>query len=407
MLHTSICSFFFSLFLQIVLITHSLSPVAAQEGGPVGFAAGTTGGGNARPEVPPNIQVLKAWLADKVPRVILIDKVFDFSDSEGNVTGPGCSIWPQCSNGAKTQVAIDFRGWCGQQKNARHMTVNYRKAAMTPLVIGSNKSLLGVGAKGVIRGKGVVINRPDRNVIIRNIHFTDMNAFAVWGGDAITLNGANQVWIDHCTFNLIGRQMISTGGSFPNAGITISNNHFDGKTPWSTDCLGQHYWTVILGGIGDQITFTENCYISTSGRSPKLGAVPNTKVFSHSFNNYHEATLGQTVEVTFGGTLINEGDVFDSAAPADPHQGNTETGGALFAPFTAQEAQPCLATLGRSCVPNLVTNQPPGKSLFKWDVNRMALNAARMFPAVRTARVEPASAVASRKMAQCGVGRMR
>ncbi|EGG04771.1 family 1 polysaccharide lyase [Melampsora larici-populina 98AG31] len=405
MLNTSIWNFFFSLFLHIFLITHSLSPVSAG-GKPVGFGAAVTGGGNARPVAPANIGELKAWLADHVPRVILIDRVFDFADSEGNVTGPGCSIWPQCSNGALTQVAIDFRGWCGQQKNARHLTVNYRKAAMTPLVIGSNKSLLGVGAKGVIRGKGVVINKPDRNVIIRNIHFTDMNPFAVWGGDSITLNGATDVWIDHCTFSLIGRQMISTGGSFPNSGITISNNHFVGKTPWSTDCLGQHYWTVILGGIGDQITLAENCYVSTSGRSPKLGAVANTRVFSHSFNNYHDATLGQAVEVTRGGTLIVEGDVFDRTAPADPHQAFTETGGALFAPFTPQEAQACQGALGRVCVPNLISRPPPGKAPFKFDVNPAALNAARVLPAVKTAHVQPASAIASRKMSQCGIGKI-
>ncbi|KAH9817311.1 family 1 polysaccharide lyase [Melampsora americana] len=329
-----------------------------------------TRGGNLRGVVPENIQILKSWLSDNVPRVILIDKVFDFSDSEGNTTGPGCSIWPECSNGAKTQVAIDFRGWCSQQQNARHLTVNYRKAAMTPLVIGSNKSLLGVGSKGVIKGKG------------SNVHFTDMNPFAVWGGDAITLNGATDVWIDHCTFSLIGRQMISTGGSFANAGITISNNHFVGKTPWSTDCRGQHYWTVLLGGIGDEITLADN------------------------FNNYHEATLGQAVEVSHGGSLIVEGDVFESAGPADPHQAFAETGGALFAPFTPQEAQACQGTLGRVCVPNLISKPPPGKAPFKFDVNPAALNAARSLPAVKMAHVEPASAIVSRKMSHCGIGKI-
>lgn len=48
-----------------------------------------------------------------------------------------------------------------------------------------------------------------------------------------------QVWIDHCTFSNIGRQMIVAGGTSPgegNSGITISNNLFSGKTKWSARC---------------------------------------------------------------------------------------------------------------------------------------------------------------------------
>lgn len=397
------CNSFFSLFLHLFLIIHSVASQGPPHAKPVGFGAAVTGGGNAKAAAPPNIQTLKAWLADATPRVILIDKLFDFTDSEGNTTGPGCSVWPECKNGGKVQVAIDFRGWCGQQKNAKRTTVNYRKAPMTPLVINSNKSLLGVGAKGVIKGKGVVINKPAKNIIIRNIVITYLNPFAVWGGDAITLNGATDVWIDHCTISLIGRQMISSGSSGPNAGITISANHFVGKTPWSTDCLGQHYWTIILGGAGDKITIADNCFIATGGRSPKLGATGTTRVFAHSFNNYHGQTRGQAVEVGPGGTLLLEGDVFEDSAPANSGQANMQlSGGALFAPVSPQEAGPCQAALGRACPPNSA-----GKGGYKFATNAAVLNAAKAHPAVKGARVQPAAAIAQRKSSQCGVGKIK
>lgn len=35
------------------------------------------------------------------------------------------------------------------------------------------------------------------NVIIQNIHITELNPEYVWGGDAITLDGTDMVWIDH------------------------------------------------------------------------------------------------------------------------------------------------------------------------------------------------------------------
>ncbi|KAH9817312.1 family 1 polysaccharide lyase [Melampsora americana] len=402
-------SFFFFFFFLHFDFSSSASPQK-----PIGFGTSVTGGGNAKPAAPPNIQILKTWLSDPTPRVILIDKLFDFTDSEGNTTGPGCAVWPECKNGGKVQVAIDFRGWCGQQKGAKRITVNHRKAAITPLVIGSNKSLLGVGAKGVIKGKGVVINKPSKN----NIAITYLNPFAVWGGDAITLNGATDVNIyiniqvliqrfgfDHCTISLIGRQMLSSGGNFPNAGITVSANHFVGKTPWSTDCRGQHYWTIILGGQGDQMTLADNCFMSTGGRSPKLGVGTNSKVFVHSFNNYHSGTRGQAVEVSHGGTMIIEGDVFEDSGPANPGQASAQVGGALFAPFTPQEAQSCQASLGRACLPS-ITIKPPSGASFKFAANAAALNGARSFPAVKGARVQPAASVSQRKMSQCGVGKI-
>jgi hypothetical protein len=53
---------------------------------PFGFGAKVTGGGNAIPQTPKNIAELQAWLTDKVPRVILINRVYDFTTSSGNVT---------------------------------------------------------------------------------------------------------------------------------------------------------------------------------------------------------------------------------------------------------------------------------------------------------------------------------
>ena len=64
-------------------------------------------------------------------------------------------------------------------------------------VVQSNKSLVGQGSAGVIKGKGVYMANGVKNIIIQNVHFTEINPQYVWGGDAISIAGADMIWIDH------------------------------------------------------------------------------------------------------------------------------------------------------------------------------------------------------------------
>jgi len=45
--------------------------------------------------------------------------------------------------------------------------VSYDKAGIAGINVGSNKSIVGVGSKGVIRGKGLRIANGAKNVIIQ------------------------------------------------------------------------------------------------------------------------------------------------------------------------------------------------------------------------------------------------
>jgi pectin lyase len=72
-------------------------------------------------------------------------------------------------------------------------------AGVLGITVKSNKSLLGSGSSGVIKGKGLRIVSGASNIIIQNIAITDINPKYVWGGDAITINNADMVWIDHVT----------------------------------------------------------------------------------------------------------------------------------------------------------------------------------------------------------------
>lgn len=370
---------------------------------PFGFGAQTTGGGNAPAQTPNSLEQLTSWLADSVPRVILIDRTFDFSDTEGNATETGCAPWPDCPSGNQVQHARDVVGWCSQHCEAGHsLPIHYRKAAISQITIASHKTLRGVGNKGVIKGKGFLIWRQN-NVIIQNIHITYLNPHLVWAGDAIVINGATNVWIDHCTFSYIGRQMI-VADLENNTGITLSNNHFQGKTEWSSNCYDKHYWTVLLSGHGDTITMANNCFDQTSGRSPKLGGTTGPRVDLHYYNNIHFQCRGQSLEIVTGGRMLAEGNLFQDISVDYPAQAQTELGGFGYVPFTTDEAAKCQEYLGRACVQNLEKNSQgqPGPVVF--GKTPSVLTDFEGVSYIKTANIRPASDLVNGTPGGCGFG---
>lgn len=127
--------------------------------------------------------------------MIKIDKTFNFIGSEGTVTEQGCRLNNgQCTaaNGGQDTIKT---GGC--DANEVPVTVTYDKASYLGMDVGSNKSIVGVGNKGILHGKGLRFKAGAKNVIIQNIHIDNLNPQYVWGGDAISLNNNDGVWIDH------------------------------------------------------------------------------------------------------------------------------------------------------------------------------------------------------------------
>lgn len=160
-----------------------------------GFAKGVTGGGSASPVYPKSNAELVSYLGDSSPRVIVLNKIFDFTGSEGSASGTGCAPW---GTGSACQLAINQNGWCDNyQQGTPKVSVSYDKAGILGIIVKSNKSLVGEGSKGGIKGKGLRLIGNVQNIIIQNIQITDINPKYVWGGDGITLDGTDMIWIDH------------------------------------------------------------------------------------------------------------------------------------------------------------------------------------------------------------------
>ncbi|KAF5607976.1 pectin lyase [Fusarium pseudoanthophilum] len=332
---------------SITTILAAAATASAQSvsGKAYGFAAGVTGGEGVA-VTPSSAEELATLLADDTPRVIYLDKEFDFT---GDVkTGAGCDR-KSCSASNGGQLYLGDLS-CGGDDNVAVSSITYDAAGPEPLPVGSNKSIIGNG-KAVLKGKGLSIKKGSKNVIVQGIEFTDINPGVVWGGDALELKGLNDgVWIDHCKFSKVGRMFIVS--HYDGSRLTISNSEFDGVTDTSASCNGNHYWTMMFYGEGDQVTLDRNHFHDVAGRAPKLGE-PGTNGYFHATNNYFQNMKGHAFDAYQGANAIIEGNVFDGVDTPI-----TKEAASVSTLFVADEsgASACQSALGRACVPNSATS---------------------------------------------------
>ncbi|KAJ4320872.1 hypothetical protein N0V94_003171 [Neodidymelliopsis sp. IMI 364377] len=335
---------------KALILSLFASSVAAAgvSGTPFGFAAATTGGGDAEPVYPTSVEELTNYLTDDEARVIILNKEFNFIGTEGDVTEDGCRPDSNKCPEDGGQDAINGAEWC-TGSSYPSVSVTYDSAALKPINVGSNKSIVGEGTKGVIRGKGLRFANGAKNVIVQNIHITELNPQYIWGGDAITLAGTDLIWIDHVKISLIGRQHIVAGYD-PSNRVTISNTEIDGNTSWSASCDNHHYWALLLIGSGDTITFQGNYIHHTSGRSPKVGGTDKGTLL-HAVNNYWYDNTGHAFSIApeENGRVLAEGNVFESVnQPIED--------GADFLYAVTDDGKACSSPLGRTCEVNTLTD---------------------------------------------------
>ncbi|CAN9145490.1 unnamed protein product [Alternaria alternata] len=306
-----------------------------------GFGAGATGGGSAAAVKPSDTAELTKLLADDVARTIVLDKTFDFTGSLAS--GTGCDR-KSCSNNAGGQLYLGDTS-CGTSDNVA-TTVKYRTGGKSPLVVGSNKSILGVGGKGVIKGTGLQVKANAKNIIVQGIELTTINPGVVWGGDALDFKGGNsKIWIDHCKFSKTGRMFVVS--HYDGASVTLSNNEFDGVTSTSATCNKNHYWGIMFIGENERATLDKNYFHDQSGRAPKLGQ-PGVSGTFHAINNYFENMKGHAFDAYTGTNALIEGNAFKAVKqPATDTAAETST-------FISNATSGCKTSLGRPCIANSV-----------------------------------------------------
>lgn len=329
---------------ELIALVAAAASVSAQKvvGTAYGFGAGATGGGSAAAVTPTTNDELAKYLSDDVARTILLTKTFDFTGK--TASGPGCDR-KVCSSKTGGQLYLGDLSCGGTDVNAVS-SITYDAAGVTALGVGSNKSLLGVGGKGAIKGKGLSIKKGASNIIIQGIEITTINPSIVWGGDGLDLQGGNtKIWIDHCKFSLIGRMFIVS--HYDGASVTLSNNEFNGVNPASATCNSNHYWTAMMIGKNEKFTLDKNYFHNVSGRAPKLGQ-PGVTGYFHAVNNYFENMKGHAFDAYDGANALVEGNAFVAV-----NQPSTDAA-AKVGTFVVNAGSACSSVFGRTCLANSV-----------------------------------------------------
>lgn len=337
---------------------------------PVGFGQGVTGGLGGEEVTVGTPEELayalchtkdsKGFCTDATPRIITVDSTIDFTGREGLDSVLACKQ-SLCTAPTPVQLRINVDNSCAVGST---FLGSIDAAGRRPLAVGSNKTLIGVENNAIIKGKGLTLMGKVSNIIIRNISITDINPQYIWGGDAITVNDASDVWIDHNYFARIGRQMIVTGADGPARNVTISWNEFDGKSAYSAYCDGNHYWNLLMLGLNDTITFSNNYIHNTSGRAPHAGGLFNATVAMQIANNYFEnlSQEGASNPRTPLVHLLIEGNYYKNV-PITVYIKSNQPGYA-WAPAVSMSPENdalCISSLGRSCVLNGAAPMPTSR----------------------------------------------
>ncbi|ETL89613.1 hypothetical protein F441_11939 [Phytophthora nicotianae CJ01A1] len=349
----------FAIVAALALVTRSANGFTV--GTPEGLAAGTTGGGNGTIVYPTTNQELIAYLNFSEPLVVVLNKTFDFRGTEGTVTETGCrpDYTRECmakNNGFKSQDVILQPGGMnntGGCTGGTEVTVTYDKAPLKRMNVKSNKTIRGIGKSGVIVGKGLTL--VGDNIIVQNIHITELNRHLVWGGDAIYLQGLDHgkttmknIWLDHIKISHVGRQFLTTNLASTDS-MTISNSDFDGNTDYSASCDGHHYWSFIFYGV-TRFSMLNNYVHGTSGRSPKIGGEAEAHVVAHVANNYWGNNSGHSFEIGANAWVLAEDNYFSNTRM--PLFNKTDDG----ALYTVDNDDECTKYLGRACKANVLVD---------------------------------------------------
>jgi len=322
-------------------------PAGISASTPQGFGRGVTGGAGGAVVTVTTPAGLLAAITDNTPRIVQVSGTIDFTGTEGPTTESSC-FQSQCSDGTFEYITNGLGACTSAGKPTFNVT--FDKAGKLPMSVGSNKTIIGIGRNATIRGKGLRMVGGVSNIAIRNLTITNINPQIVWGGDALAIDNADRIWIDHVRVSLIGRQFFVTGfGRASN--VTLSWNELDGRTPFSATCNGSHYWLMLNAGDGDTITMSNNWIHNTSGRGPHAG-----NVAMQFINDFYDTVPGHAADPSADSALLYEGTYFRNVITAI----GGDTGGA-FAPLGANVASTnaaCQGALRRSCTANFASPQP-------------------------------------------------
>ncbi|NUT36995.1 MAG: polysaccharide lyase family 1 protein [Hamadaea sp.] len=208
----------------------------------------------------------------------------------------------------------DFRTQA-QTAGARTILVNGMLAGSGTVEITANKTIRGVGANSGLSGTTLNIeDMQPANVIIQNL-----NIRGVPGTDAIQIENATHIWIDHNSmWSTIESDVDFYDGmiDITHAGdyITISWNVI--RDHWKTSLVGHSD-----GNAGEdvghlRITYHHNWFDRTFERSPRVRFGETVHVFNNYYTNINNNTSSYAIASTMNAGVLVEANVFENVQQA-------------------------------------------------------------------------------------------
>jgi pectate lyase len=219
--------------------------------------------------------------------------------------------------GGATVTVTSFSAFQQQAEadGARTILVNGMLSGSGTVEISANKTIRGVGASSGISGTTLNIeDMQPANVIIQN-----MNIRGVPGGDAIQIENATHIWIDHNTMSSTieddidfydGMLDITHAGDY----ITVSWNII--RDHWKTSLVG-HSDGNASEDVGHlRITYHHNWFNRTFERSPRVRFGETVHVFNNYYSNVNGNSDSYAIASTMNAGVLVEANVFENVQQA-------------------------------------------------------------------------------------------
>lgn len=212
------------------------------------------------------------------------------------------------------------------------------------ITVGSNKTIYGDQTEQG-RLKNIELSVEGENVIIRNMMLGEVIS---WDGytksgadDALSLNGATHVWIDHCEFqshltpqDLDGNE-ITSSSSYYSSDEDWKKDFYDGLldikngSTWITvsNCYFHDHWKAVLCASGDngpdtnattgatdedmRVTFAGNYFKNVNARMP-LFRYGKGHIYNTYFDAGTQSDSASCINVRAGSELYIEGNTFEN-----------------------------------------------------------------------------------------------
>jgi pectate lyase len=241
---------------------------ASYESSPVGYGAGTTGGGSASATTVTSLSAFKSAVSGGSAKVVKVSGLIPLSGQ------------------------VD---------------------------IGSNTTVLGVGSSSGFTGGGLRI-KGQSNVIIRNLVLSKPV-----GTDAITVQSSTRVWVDHNDLS----SDLTHGKDYYDGLLDITHAADYVSVSWNK--FHDHYKVSLVGHSDDnasedtghlRVTYSHNWFTGVNSRLPSLRFGKG-----HLLNNYFQNVSGSGIHSRMGAEVYVERNVFTNVPDAITTTGDSDVDG--------------------------------------------------------------------------------